>query len=410
MRISRLICYLLVLCFSLSSAAGKVFAGDLLIERLQEKGILTEQDAKDIEKKQKGIAGIELGATAYIDYSAGKTLDKGKQTSYNKFDLTRGYVTVKKKVNPWLTTRATLDLKQETKTTGADLSESYVTRFKYYYAEFKLPDFDMLTNNKSEVGMGHMPWLDFEEHINPYRCQGTMFQERFGMFSSADLGGSLMGYLGGEMDDEYQKKVSKDYAGQYGSYHIGIYNGGGYHSKEKNNNKVMEYRMTVRPAPDVLPGLQFTYFGLNGDGNQTSTTAGEIPDWNLNTGFVSFQDEYFTLTGEVMSGEGNQKGDWVKTGTTDSRKVDGYSLFGFARIPGAEALRVHARYDVFDPDDSASEDEANLTIVGFSYDIYGKNMIMLNYETCEYEKNHSKVKGGNEDQEEKIQVVCQLNY
>lgn len=47
-------------------------------------------------------------------------------------------------------------------------------RLKYLYAELRPPDAGPFTDMKSEIGMGHIPWLDFEEHINPYRCQGTM--------------------------------------------------------------------------------------------------------------------------------------------------------------------------------------------------------------------------------------------
>ena len=74
-------------------------------------------------------------------------------------------------------------------------------RLKYLYAEFRPPNISFLTSMRSEVGMGHMPWLDFEEHINPYRCQGTMFIERAGTFNSADLGVSIRGYLGRQLDE-----------------------------------------------------------------------------------------------------------------------------------------------------------------------------------------------------------------
>ena len=54
---------------------------------------------------------------------------------------------------------------------------------------------------KTEVGLGHIPWLDFEESVNPYRCQGTMAIERAGVFNSADLGVSIRGDFGGKLED-----------------------------------------------------------------------------------------------------------------------------------------------------------------------------------------------------------------
>ena len=388
------------------------YASDPLIEKLREKGVLNDEEITEIERERskdwhlpKGLEGVSIGALAYIDYSAGEKLSDGKLDSYNQFAVTRGYINIKKQLTPWLSVRITPDIAQETAgDEDAKLYGSWVARFKYYYAQFNWPDMGFLTNNTTELGMGHMAWLDFQEHINPYRCQGTMFQERFHGFNSADLGVSLMGYLGGELDEDYQKNVSKYYAGKYGSYHVGVYNGAGYHADENNNNKVVEYRLTIRPLPTILPGLQLTYFGVNGKGNTEDT-----PDWKINTAFVSYQHEYFTVTGEYIKNKGNQAGDWVKA--TDPGKplnVDGYSLFGFVRIPGLEELRVHGRYDVFDPDDDTDDDEAKLFIAGLSYDVYQHNMVMLNYERFDYEKNNDKV--GEDDYEHRVQLVYQIEF
>ena len=53
-----------------------------------------------------------------------------------------------------------------------------------------------------------MPWLDFEEHINNFRMQDTMFMERNGLFNSADVGVMAGGNLGRHDVDDYQKNVS----------------------------------------------------------------------------------------------------------------------------------------------------------------------------------------------------------
>ncbi|MCG2831430.1 MAG: hypothetical protein L6302_10295 [Desulfobacteraceae bacterium] len=415
-RMRKLFITLPLLLIALVAFASTAFALDPLIEKLKEKGLLDEKEAIEIEKKREeyyklpnALKDLEFGVKAYVDYSAGSKLSSGNRESYNEFGLTRGYITVKKKIKPWFSVRATVDAKHETAgDTSAKLYESFVTRFKYYYAQFNWPDLGFLTNNKTELGMGHMPWLDFQEHINPYRCQGTMFQERFGGFNSADLGVSLIGYFGGEMDEEYQKKVSKYYPGRYGGYHVGVYNGGGYHSSENNNNKVVEYRLTVRPLPDILPGLQMTYFGLYGKGNSSTYTEDNAPLWRINTGFVSYQHEYFTITGEYCKNTGNQGGSWLQANSYRPLDAGGYSIFGFVRIPGLKALRVHGRYDVFDPDNDTRDDEEKLLIAGLSYDVYKDNMLMLNYERHDYEKNSSSV--GVDDSEDKFQLVYQISF
>lgn len=390
-----------------------------LLEKLKQKGILTKDEAfqieKETEKKQvklpKGLEGLSIGALAYIDYSVGNKLSGGRQLSYNQFALTRGYINIKKEITPWLSVRITPDIKQETAgDTDAKLYGSWVTRMKYYYAQFNWPDLGFLTNNKTELGMGHMAWLDFQEHINPYRCQGTMFQERFHGFNSADLGVSLMGYFGGEMDEEYKKNVTKYYAGKYGSYHLGVYNGAGYHASENNNNKVLEYRVTIRLLPDILPGLQLTYFGLTAKGNSATYTGSNAPDWRISTGFISYDAKDFTLTAEACRNKGNQAGTWLATGN-NPKSVEGYSFFGFVRIPGLEKMRVHARYDHFDPNIDIDDDDARLLIAGLSYDVYRHNMAMLNYERFEYDRNNKSGGLTNADNyEHRVQFVYQISF
>ena len=248
-----------------------------------------------------------------------------------KFAIKRGYFRVTKGLMPWMDAHMTFDISQVSDN-GSSLDGSVAVRIKYAYAKFKLPDVAFFTKPFVEVGVVHMPWLDFEEHINWYRCQDTMFVERNKAFNSADFGVTFVSLLGGEIDKEYQKKVSDKYPGRYGSMSFGVYNGSGYHASEKNENKVFEGRLTVRPLPDIVPGLQFSYFGLTGKGNTD-----DEPDWNVNLGMVSFEHEYVVLTGQYYEGKGNQKGD-------DEHDKDGYSFF--AEIKPIEKFSIIGRMTI----------------------------------------------------------------
>jgi len=255
--------YVLFILLSLGIAVGPTQKGyastpkDPLIQILIKKGILTEEEAEQIQQEArlleeknkedvvqeirksgvavpKGLKGIKVGMLGYVDYSVGKKpLPGDKEENLNAFKLTRGYLTIKKKINPWLGVRITTDIHQ-------DDDEDWKVRLKYLYAELKPRDLGFLTDMKSEIGMGHIPWLDFEEHVNPYRCQGTMAIERAGTFNSADLGISLRGNIGGRLEDAEEKTGNHHYDGKFGSWHLGIYNGSGYHAKENNDNKVLE--------------------------------------------------------------------------------------------------------------------------------------------------------------------------
>jgi hypothetical protein len=266
-------------------------------------------------------------------------------------------------------------------TDDGNFDGSFTVRLKYLYGKFKLPEFAFFTKPFVEVGIVHMPWLDYEEHLNWYRCQDTMFMERNGLYNSADIGITFTSLFGGEMPKEYQEKVNSYYAGRYGSMSAGIYNGGGYHASEKNQNKALEGRLTVRPLPDIIPSLQFSYFGITGKGNKDTN-----PDWTVNNGFVSFEHEYVALTGQYYWGKGNQKGD-------DENKKDGYSFFTELKLHNMfkdllNRFSIIGRYDRFDPNTDAADDENSRYIAGVAYylDKPHKNMVLLDYDTVDYKE------------------------
>jgi hypothetical protein len=170
---------------------------------------------------------------------------------------------------------------------------------------------------------------------------------------------------------------------------VGIYNGAGYHASEKNQNKPIEARLTVRPLPDIVPGLQLSYFGIWGKGNTDKK-----PTWTVNNGFVSFEHEYVALTGQYYSGQGRQNG-------ADDKDNDGYSIF--AELKPLKKFSIIGRYDKFDPNDDKDDDENSRYIIGAAYHIdkQHKNMVLLDYDHVDYEQ-----KGKTDDK--RIQLTLQV--
>jgi hypothetical protein len=367
------------LCLLLSVAGGAFAAEE-------------EVSQKDIEKVVKAMKGFKFGLLWYLSYMSGEGAGvggvAGDGVDHNKFAMKRGYFRVTKELMPWFDAHITLDTTQES-VKDSKLSDSIQVRVKYAYGKFKLPDFAFMTKPFVEAGVVHMPWLDFEEHINFYRCQDTMFVERNKAFNSADFGLTFVSLLGGEMNDEYKKNVNSNYPGRYGSMSLGIYNGSGYHASEKNENKAIEGRLTIRPIPDIVPGLQLSYFGITGKGNKDTD-----PDWNVNLGMLSYEHEYVSLTGQYFSGKGNQAGD-------DENDKDGYSLF--AEVKPLKQFTVFGRYDKFDPNTDADDDNNSRYIVGAAYHIdkLHKNMVVLDFDTVKYEDSAKK-------DDKRIQLTLQV--
>jgi hypothetical protein len=406
---SRSFVFILCLCFTLLFAGTAITEDikDPILKKLVEKGILTREEAitvmqemeketagkeKEVEEKiekkvtetvpedmkdlgsiAKALKGWKFGYLWYISYQNGETGDTSGGEGFSRFTVKRGYINIEKEITPWFSARVTPDVSQMTDNGSFD--GSFTVRLKYLYGKFKLPEFAFLTEPFVEVGIVHMPWLDYEENLNWYRCQDTMFMERNGLFNSADVGINFVSLFGGLMSEEYQDKLNNAYPGRYGSMALAVMNGGGYTAEEKNQNKVIETRLTLRPLPDIVPGLQFSYFGIFGKGNKETN-----PDWTVNNGFVSFEHEYVVLTGQYYWGKGNQKGD-------DEFGKKGYSFF--AEIKPMKKFSIIGRYDYFDPNKDKENDENTRYIAGVAYHIdkQHKNMILLDYDTVDYKQS-----------------------
>ncbi len=410
-------CLILALTFCRAPLyASSAHDGDeTLLDNLHKKGIVTDEEYEELAKRDKAVdkvlkvlEGIQIGTLSYFDYSGGREKD---DQSFNRFMITRGYLIVKKQLTPWLGFRITPDV-------TLDDTGDFKLRLKYLYAEFGPPNLGFLTEMKSEVGMGHMPWLDFEEHINPYRLQGTMFIERAKTFNSADLGISVRGNLFGQLDEAYQTSVSKYYAGRYGSWHVGVFNGAGYHASEDNENKIPEWRLTIRPLPDLIPGLQASYFGLYGEGNAISVS--DYPDYRVHLGMLSYQNEWVIFTGQYAQTWGNNSGSLVVPGTDEALRGEGYSIFFNTKLPVLDRrLNLFARYDRFDPDRkddvTAGDDGYDLVNGGVAWEFFHHWYWLLAYERTLYGRNNGgigKAPSLDKDLEDdwKVQTVLQMSF
>jgi hypothetical protein len=325
-------------------------------------------DDKDVSDLVKNLKGIKFEGLLHLTYQAGQT---SSGSNYNGFLVKRSYLTVKKTVNSWLSARVTLDSYQ-------DNTGDMKVRVKYAYGDIMLPSAGLITNFHTEVGLAHTTWLDFEESINRYRLQDKMFIERVGVLSSADFGLMLTGNFAGEVDKNYQSTVNKKNAGKYGSFAVGVYNGGGYNYPENNQNKVVQARITLRPMPNPLPGLQLSGQYITGKGNQGGMAESALPKWETVNGMLSYEQQYVTLTGQYVTGKGNYRGTWA-----DSVTYSGYSVFAEGKL-GAH-WRVIGRYDHFDPNTDVDDNGYNIVIAGAGYDFGGGNMVLFDYDVKSYE-------------------------
>jgi hypothetical protein len=333
-----------------------------------------EEKTKDVQDKETDSPAwkevwdmVKVGTQWFISYGWGE--DAG--APFNRAHIGRGYVNIKLIPVEWFTPRVTIDTHQ-------DDEGDWKVRLKYLYGKFRLPlETSIITNPYLEFGIVHTPWFDFEEHINWYRMQGTMFIERNGLLNSADLGLTLGGLIGNKLDKKYRDKVNPKYPGKYGSFALGMYNGGGYHAKENNQNKVFQSRLSVRPLGFVLPGLQFSYLFIYGKGNSA-----EEPAWLVHNIMASFEHEYFVVTGQYTNGQGNQKGEMLDAGG-QALDFQGFSVFAEIKLPWIMSTLI-GRYDWFDWDKDGGDPTATRMIAGYAFHFLKHNFILLSYDRVSY--------------------------
>ena len=315
------------------------------------------------------LNGLSFEGQWFLSYQNGEKKNK----AFNAFNLKRGYVTLKKKFSDHVSARVTQDVSVDRDGDGMGDIE---IRLKYGYLRYTFNDLGFFTKPFIEVGVVHRPWLDFEQSINRYRVQDKMFLESSGILSSADYGVTFVSLLGGKIDKEYQISVNKKYPGKYGSISFGIYNGGGYHAIEENQNKFFEGRLSLRPLPEIIPGLQLSYLAGIGKGNTA-----DIPDYKFHTGFLSLENKYYVLTGTYYNGTGNEEGSDIDEfgKATDS---EGYSFFGELKY-GDYAL--FSRYDYFEQDKNLSNPyDSKRFIVGAGFLIVKGVRLIVDYSYVNY--------------------------
>lgn len=311
------------------------------------------------------LSDIRISGQWFLAYQSRDIANKKS----NDFLLKRGYLTIEKRFSDNFTGRITQDISVDKEGDGLGDIE---LRLKYGYLRFKSDDFFIFTNPYVEFGLVHRPWLDFEQKINRYRVQGPMFLDRNDILSSADYGITITTLLGGEVNQDFQKNVNKDYPGKYGSLTVGVYNGGGYHAIEQNQNKIFEGRLSLRPLAEIAPGIQLHYSKVLGKGNIEVS-----PDYNLDLGGISYENKLLTVLGYYIKGTGDQSGELFEFDETDI-ETEGFSIFGELKLECISSS-LFGRYDEFE-----ALGKQKRMIVGVAYHFLGKNKILIDYDYNTY--------------------------
>jgi hypothetical protein len=274
---------------------------------------------------------IRFGVLSYLQYAA----ELENRDGYNAFDVTRAYLNVNGQITRRIRFRFTPDIRR---INDGTMAGSLILRVKYAFAQID----NVGPRSWIRIGAHQTPWLDFEESINRYRVQGTMFAEREGLIpGSSDFGASYFAQL----------------PGGYGEFHSGVYNGEGYAQPEVNKTKSVQGRLTVRPLPNagaIAKGFRVSGFFNAGWYDEDRAR-------HLGIVMGSFEHPHLVATIEGVKATENPPG----LVSQDIHR-SGWSVFVEPR-QGVAGLAGIVRYDSFDPNHDLTDSEQRRLIAGGAY-------------------------------------------
>jgi hypothetical protein len=273
---------------------------------------------------------VRLGVVSYAQYDA----ELENRDSFNAFDLTRGYININGQLASNVRFRITPDVRR---ITDSSLAGTLVLRIKYAFLEL-----DNLTGARSWVRFGahQTPWLDFEESINRYRVQGTVFAERENLIpGSSDFGVGLFTPVGKYIDVQ-----------------AGVYNGEGYAQTDTNRFKSAQGRLTLRPfaGRGIANG-----FRLSGFYNEGWYAAGRPRRLGIVMG--SFEHTNLVATLQYVKATENPS-------AVAPRDIDRNGSSAFLELrQGMSGWAAIGRVDLFDPDEALGDNAQRRVIAGGAY-------------------------------------------
>lgn len=305
----------------------------------------------------------DAGVSGVIYFSYEHYFDNHQPS--NEFLLKRSYITFKKAISPAVNIRFTQDVSVDREGDGEGNIE---LRVKYALVNIALPNWGFIHNPNVEVGVVHRPWIDFEQDINRFRSQEVMLLDKHKITSSADYGVMIAGQLGGELPESASKNLRSN-PGYYGSFSFGVYNGGGYSALEKNSNKVVEGRLSLRPFPEVIPGFQANFIGATGKGNIP-----EMPDFHLGALALSYESAKLTGVLQGFLSEGDTDGGFIYP-NFEAMSLNGWSAFTEIN-PFSLPVSLTLRYDELNNADF-NELISRKALIGLAYIFKNESKIIL---------------------------------
>lgn len=311
-------------------------------------------------------AKTKVSGRIYAFYSNDLT-QNGHGKGFNKFDLSRAYITLKSKLSKEVSVRITADVAKM----DGSAREVYL---KYAYLDWKIAK--LIPYSTVRFGLQQTGWIDYMNKVWGRRYVAKTLMDEYKALPSADYGLS------------YIVKFPKGYG--HGS--VQVLQGPGYKGTEENRYKDFSAFVFFRPlmqVPDLAASMVGGYY-YKGFSNEPDITSDNKKD--RVAGLVSLAyGGIFRISGEYFMSR-----DRTNSGDTEDLEKDGISVYGHVKFPTATSpflrkMALVGRYDLYDKDKNKEDNEKEYLIAGVEWEIVEGFNLMPNFQ-------REKVK--NEDAEE----------
>ncbi len=300
-------------------------------------------------------ADTKVGGRVYVFHTTDLT-DNGRGKGYNKFDLSRAYVTLKSNLSKEVSVRITADVAKM----HGDAREIYL---KYAYLDWNIEK--VIPHSTIRFGLQQTGWIDYMNKVWGRRYVAKTLMDECKALPSADYGIS------------YVVKFPKGYG--HGS--VQLLQGPGYKGSEENRYKDISAFVFFRPlmeVPDLAASLVGGYY-YKGFSDEPDITSDNKKDRVAGLaslaygGIVKLSGEYFISW------------DRPDPGDTEDLKKDGISLYGDVKFPMAKSpflrkMALVGRYDLYDKDTDTADNEKEYLIAGVEWEIVEGFNLMPNFQ------------------------------
>ncbi len=314
-----------------------------LVDMLVQKGVLSKDEAKFVEKTN--YERLSLGVVGFIDAlgkdgkkttAAGVSSTTAKETGVY---VDRFYLQAIYHIDDTWYGRITMDVQNEQGNYG---TSSSVKRNMNVFLKYAYIEGNFMPELQLRLGLSHTPWIDYEDGLWKHRYVSKSFIDNYGFDDSSDYG---VGVKGKFLDSLLEYWITES-------------NGGGYGKPNASKSTDLDSRLTFRPVSGLDISVQFR----DGDRGTNTYSATSTTHSTLSQAFISYGQEDFRIGGNYVQ---NKK----KVSTSSySTKDSGYGLWGWYNF--AQNYGVIGRYENLDTDNAVSApttQNANRYVMGLEY-------------------------------------------